>query len=117
MTYTLYLNKQQSTILQLLRTAGSRGVNSYDLRFTFHLIQAPVRIKELKEKGFLITTRNRANRSVDYILIEEPHVTIMLFGEKASVKPQQEHLGTASMARSTGKPVQERLFDGGVAYA
>jgi len=49
------LNKQQSEILQVLKGSGVRGMNSYQWRMKY--IQLPVRVKELKEKGYLITTR------------------------------------------------------------
>lgn len=66
------LNRQQTQILQILRTSGKNGMNSYLWRPKF--IQLPVRIKEMKEMGYLITTRQNKNRSVDYVLVQEPEI-------------------------------------------
>lgn len=63
---------QRDFVLELLRKAGTRGVNSHDLTYVHSIKQAPTRIHELKEEGFLITTRKRNNRSVDYILLGQP---------------------------------------------
>lgn len=109
MTKLLQLNKQQKKLLHLLQKAGSWGVNSYDLRFIFHLIQAPVRVKELKEKGFLITTRQRKNRSVDYILVNKPLDALALFGKT----PQQRQHRKCNAARASSKPIQLPLFERG----
>lgn len=65
---------QKQKILAMLRTAGPRGINSFGVARRIAL-QLPVRIKELKEEGFLITTRTYKNRSKDYILVSEPAVT------------------------------------------
>lgn len=64
------LNNQQQEIVQILKQRGTSGMNSYEWRMRF--IQLPVRIKELKSMGYLITTEKKKNRSVNYILIEEP---------------------------------------------
>lgn len=60
---------QHEEILKLLKQAGSQGINSFTYRQQW--IQLPVRIKELKEMGHLITTRTHKDKSVDYVLIEE----------------------------------------------
>lgn len=114
----IQLNRQQTIILQALRQAGDVGVNSYDLRFKFHLIQAPVRIKELKVKGFVIATRDKKDRSVDYILMHEPEEKVLLHGEKPKKEEepklewQTDHkTNTARLvAVEPFKPVQEGLF-------
>lgn len=64
------MTTQHQKILEILRSSGNNGMNSFRWRTMF--IQLPVRIKELKEEGYLITTRKRRNRSVDYILLGEP---------------------------------------------
>lgn len=110
----LQLNRQQTIILQALRQAGTTGVNSYDLRFKFHLIQAPVRIKELKEKGIAIITRDKKDRSVDYILVHEPEEKVLLHGEKPKAdekkRPQYEFIGSTAREIKHIEPVQERMF-------
>lgn len=63
---------QHEKILEILKASGSKGMNSYEYRMQF--IQLPVRIKELKEQGYLITTRTNKNRSVDYILMKAPRI-------------------------------------------
>jgi hypothetical protein len=62
------LNRQQTEILAILKEKGISGMNSYEWRMRF--IQLPVRIKELKTKGYLITTKTLKNRSVNYILVD-----------------------------------------------
>lgn len=111
----IHLNRQQSIILQALRQAGDRGVNSYDFRFKFHIIQAPVRVKELKEKGFVIASRDKKDKSCDYVLIHEPiSEEILLHGEKPTVQikgqPQYEFIGNSAREIKPIKPVQERMF-------
>ena len=61
---------QHQRILLILRDAGSAGMNSYTWRMKF--IQLPVRIKELKEKGYGIVSQTNKNRSVNYILTFDP---------------------------------------------
>ncbi len=58
---------QHERILATLKECGSRGMNSFTWRHAF--IQLPVRIMELKAKGYLITTRHNDDKSVDYILL------------------------------------------------
>jgi hypothetical protein len=65
----MYLT-QQNKILQLLQESPN-GVNSYDLTYTHYIKQAPTRIKELKEKGYLITSTHNKNQSVTYHLVGE----------------------------------------------
>ena len=45
-------------------------MNSYTWRMKFILL--PVRIKELKEKGYGIVSQTNKNRSVNYILTFDP---------------------------------------------
>ncbi len=110
------LNRQQTIILQALRQAGSMGVNSYDLRFKFHLIQAPVRVKELKEKGFLIIARDKKDRSVDYILMQEPEENkVELHSDKKKeekTQPKYEFIGDVAylVSNRPAQPTQEGLF-------
>lgn len=61
---------QHQRILEILRRTGQVGMNSYQYRMQF--IQLPVRIKELKERGYGIVSRTNPNRSVDYVLIRDP---------------------------------------------
>lgn len=61
-----HLSRQQTKILQILRDCGETGMNSYTYRMQF--IQLPARIKELKDKGYYITSHTNKNRSVNYIL-------------------------------------------------
>jgi hypothetical protein len=75
----IYLNRQQSKILQILRACKNTGMNSYQFRMQF--IQLPVRIRELKEKGFSIGSVEQGNRSVIYVLYLEPHDEVFLYGQ------------------------------------
>lgn len=62
-------------ILLLLRSSGSAGLNSIDLRLKHRIINPSFNITELKKEGCRIVTRRRRNGSVDYILLLEPHAT------------------------------------------
>ena len=66
------MQTQRNKVLELLKNAGSRGVNSYGLTYLHAIKQAPTRIKELKEEGYQILSRKLKDRSVDYVLISEP---------------------------------------------
>lgn len=59
---------QREKVLRLLREAGNSGINSHDLTYIHSIKQAPTRIYELQEEGYLISTRPLKNRSVIYIL-------------------------------------------------
>lgn len=61
---------QKQTILEILRRAGTMGVNSYGFARDIAL-QLPVRIKELKETGYTIVSRREKDKSVTYILLKE----------------------------------------------
>jgi hypothetical protein len=63
---------QEDKLLDLLINNGNKGVNSYYATFTMRIKQAPARIKGLKKRGMLIVSRNKADRSVDWILISIP---------------------------------------------
>lgn len=62
------MKTQQLQVLELLKTQGEYGVNSYDLTYKYNIKQGPTRIKELKQLGFVIVSKQNANRSVNYIL-------------------------------------------------
>lgn len=64
---------QQDKILQLLKQAGSRGINSYGFGRKIAL-QLPRVMNDLRKAGYLWTTRHHKNRSVDYVLISEPEI-------------------------------------------
>jgi hypothetical protein len=66
------MNKQQTEILQILKTLGEKGMNSFDWRRKY--IQLPARIQELQAMGYLITTKTNKNRSVNYILFDNPQI-------------------------------------------
>lgn len=85
------LNKQQTRILQILKTKGAYGMNSYEWRTEF--IQLPARIKELRQMGYSIVVSNNKNRSVNYILASEPQKV------KETIQPQE-------MVWVTGKDAQ-----------
>lgn len=113
----LYLNRQQSEIFKILKSSGKIGMNSYKWRMRF--IQLPVRIKELKEKGFIIVSRNKDNRSVDYILVSNPNEKISLFDKEPKTSKYQEDNkqefwvfkeGTAYQTSTNEKPAQKQLF-------
>lgn len=63
------MKTQQEKILALLQQAGILGINSYDLTYKYSCKQAPTRIKELKELGYQIVSKQKPNRSVQYILL------------------------------------------------
>lgn len=116
----IYLNKQQTVVLQVLRQAGDVGFNSWD--FTYKLRpgvkQAPTRINELREKGFSIASRHLKNRSVDYILMREPIDEVLLDGQKPkNEKPKMVWVtdNKSGMARQVTeeelmRPKQEAMF-------
>ena len=60
---------QHQEILQILKQCGKSGMNSWLYRRKF--IQLPVRIKELKEKGYLIVSKRNEDTSVNYILLSK----------------------------------------------
>lgn len=66
------MNTQQNKVLELLKSRGYLGVNSYDLTYVHSIKQAPTRISELKEKNHVIISRREKNRSVTYILVASP---------------------------------------------
>lgn len=61
---------QHQEILQILKQTGKAGMNSWLYRRKF--IQLPVRIKELKSKGYNIVSRRNEDTSVNYILLSSP---------------------------------------------
>ena len=63
------MNRQQEEILDILKARGVDGMNSYTWRTKY--VQLPVRISELKKMGYVIKSRRRRNKSVDYILLGE----------------------------------------------
>lgn len=77
---------QQQQILKLLKETPA-GVNSYDLTFEYHIKQAPTRIRELKDQGYLITASRNGNQSVTYHLQGE----VNLQASKATTEPQMSH--------------------------
>jgi hypothetical protein len=109
---TAHLNKQHKEIVRILNKQGKHGMNSFEYRTLF--IQLPARIKELKKMGYLISTRTRPNRSVDYILAGEPEP---IRGKKtvAAVEPIKEWVFEGGIARlvtkiEPAKPMQEAFF-------
>lgn len=88
------LNRQHKEILGTLRANGNKGLNSFTYRTSW--IQLPVRIKELKGKGFLIMTRHNPDRSVDYVLAHEPS---QYKTEAEPYKPQGEWVFEGNNAR------------------
>lgn len=76
--------RQRDYILELLKKAGVKGVNSYDLTYKHSIKQAPTRIHELKELGYVIKSKKKSNRSVDYILLHQTEAS------KVTTKPQYE---------------------------
>ena len=76
---------QQQKILNILKI---KGLNSYEYRMQF--IQLPVRIKELKARGYNIISRPEKNRSVTYIL--SPKVVGPPPGQQNKPNPWEEEL-------------------------
>ena len=60
---------QHNQILEILKQCGREGMNSWFYRTRF--IQLPVRVKELKEKGYLIVSKKNKDTSVNYILLSK----------------------------------------------
>lgn len=79
---------QHEKIIILMQERGNRGINSFDARRELNIIQLPARVKELKAQGYLIVTRKNANKSVDYILLEEPKKDVPV--EKKIAGPIQQ---------------------------
>lgn len=66
------MKTQRQKVLDLLKESGNQGVNSYDLTYIHSIKQAPTRIKELRESGYVITSTTLSNRSVQYRLDSIP---------------------------------------------
>ena len=62
---------QKAKILQLLKDASTKGVNSYGVARDIAL-QLPTRIYELKQQGYIIKSRQNDDKSVTYFLFHEP---------------------------------------------
>jgi len=96
---------QKQKILNILRQEGSKGLNSYEWR---HIaLQLPTRIFELKQAGYLITEKTNPDRSVNYLLIQEPKQATV------SQKPNYEEMyNFTSDGRAIPKeePKQEVLW-------
>ncbi len=115
---TAQTNNQHTRIVNILKKQGKLGMNSYEYRMLF--IQLPARIKELKKMGYLITTRQHPNRSVDYILIGEPTGAkpAQLRKKKAIIDSELVWVIDGNNARQMrkkeaeliGKPTQEAFF-------
>jgi hypothetical protein len=60
---------QKDKILLLLKDAGARGLNSYDITYKYRIKQGPTRIFELKKDGYFITKRDHRNGLTTYYLI------------------------------------------------
>jgi hypothetical protein len=69
----VFADSQRTEILELLREAGSVGVNRDFLIFTKHYTQCGARIHELQKMGYGIRSEMREGRRfVTYILVSEP---------------------------------------------
>jgi hypothetical protein len=105
---------QKETLLAVLREKGS--VNSYDADYVLHIKQAPTRIHELKKDGYLITSRTKADKSVDWILLDEPKPVVeqeesynyhyVFNGDVGFSHPGREE----TCLRCHPQPVQRRLI-------
>lgn len=62
---------QKQKLLRALQDAGDIGVNSFHARQIAGL-QAPVRIQELEEMGYIITSTPEPDRSTTYRLVDVP---------------------------------------------
>ncbi len=67
-TLDINMKTQHQEILEILKKTP-RGMNSFAWRTSY--IQLPVRIRELKDMGYIIKSRRNADRSVNYILLGE----------------------------------------------
>ena len=60
---------QHNQILQILEQCGNAGMNSWQYRTKF--IQLPVRVLELRKKGYLIVSKRNEDTSVNYVLLSK----------------------------------------------
>lgn len=92
---------QKQEVLGLLKTSGERGINSHDLTYVYGIKQAPTRIQELQEEGYIIVSSPPLkNRSVNYILKEKADQVYMWdFSD-----------GVAKRVLVNREPVQEQLI-------
>ena len=64
---------QRQKVLELLKSAGTSGINSHDLTYIHGIKQAPTRVSELKLEGYAIETSPQLkNKSVIYKLVFIP---------------------------------------------
>ncbi len=60
---------QQQRLLRLLNERGKKGIRSYE-RINLYMLQMPVRVMELKRKGYpIISEPIEHSREVKYILV------------------------------------------------
>ncbi len=79
-------NHQQ--IIQLLKRTGSVGISGYDLTYKYGIKQAPTRIFELKEKGYLIQTKP-FGKTVMYYLVGEVNRQTSNRATKPAYQPEK----------------------------
>jgi hypothetical protein len=91
---------QQDRVLHMLRTAGARGVTNAQFA-TAYLPRFSARIKELRERGFDITTERLGEGRFRYVL----HTT-----ERAGVSHHARDGGASSLVPAVGSgPVRVPL--------
>jgi hypothetical protein len=74
---------------RLLKELYRGKVNSYSATYSMQIKQAPTRIRELREKGYNITSITKPDRSVDWVLNGIP---------KEEVKKEQKWVFVGNMA-------------------
>ena len=91
---------QQETLLLALKQS-TNGVNSYYATYNMRIKQAPTRIKELREKGYIINSVTNPDRSVNWILSGVP-----------SIKKTQQYvfIDNRAIPVENMKPIQDRLL-------
>ena len=92
---------QQQEILQILEKCGRAGMNSWLYRRKF--IQLPVRIKELKGKGYLIVSKRNEDTSVNYVLLNNKSVVV-------EEKPKLEWIFENGFAKQVPVNQQQELL-------
>ena len=65
---------QHNKILNALKLAGDKGINSFSARSELQVIQLPTRVWELKRLGHQIIEKVNPDKSVNYILTSSPAI-------------------------------------------
>ena len=83
---------QQQIILNALTENKEQGLNSYTATYDLRIKQAPTRIKELKEAGYIIHSTPQKNRSVTWVLEAYPPKVVKHYSFDGNSAVQTEEI-------------------------